>query len=286
MAERGVPLTLHPIVRLTYPTWDALAAVPEAVTFRLPAHLAGTFGTETISAPGFAKRWHSVLADCRQTLRESREIRGTRALLCYLESKRGSGWCDKQAEYESALKTLKEMADHSDTLRGRIEEHTQELDVWRKERADLERRMGEDFRHSLQPLLAKRGAAVDPREAAHFQAEIGRQMAVRARAFEEPIEVARERIAATRSLIASFRRQRRLLERSPEAVEARARLRGITLSAESARLDLVHDAYLTMESLEHTQFRPTAWWLPLVDGSGAWFEAMVVGTEARLEELV
>jgi len=42
---------------------------------------------------------------------------------------------------------------------------------------------------------------------------------------------------------------------------------------------------LTLESLEHTHLRPTAWWLPLVDGSGARFEAMVAGTEARLEEL-
>ena len=52
-----------------------------------------------------------------------------------------------------------------------------------------------------------------------------------------------------------------------------------------ARLDLVRDAYLTTESLEHTQLRPTSWWLPLVDPTGAWFEAMAAGTQARLEAL-
>ena len=52
-----------------------------------------------------------------------------------------------------------------------------------------------------------------------------------------------------------------------------------------ARLDLVRNAYLTIEGLEHTQLRPTAWWLPLVDPSGAWFDAVVAGTQARLEPL-
>ncbi len=61
LAASGHPLTLHPIVRLTYPTWDALAAVPAATTFRLPPHLAATFGVETISARDFAARWREVV---------------------------------------------------------------------------------------------------------------------------------------------------------------------------------------------------------------------------------
>ena len=274
MAERGVSLTLYPLVRLTYPTWDALAAVPAETAFRLPAHLAAAFGLDTISAREFAARWREVVSASSKTLRESRAIPSLRALLKSLEGRNGQCWCDRLDEYEQALDTLREVASHSETLRGRMEEHRLELSVWQKEREDLERRKGEDWRRTLQPLQQKRDAA-----------QIGRQTAIRAHAFDEPINIARERIAATRHLITEFRRQRRLLERGPEAAQARAKIAEITRDAQMARLDLVRNAYLTVESLEHTQLRPTAWWLPLVDPTGAWFEAIAAGTQARLEEL-
>lgn len=285
LAKHSFPLTLHPIVRLTYPTWDALASVSPETTFRLPAHLAATFGVESLSVPEFAARWRDVSAASRHLLRESQALGSPRALMAYLEGKNGQCWCERLDEYEQALHALKEMASHSETLRGRVEEHELELSVWQKERQELERRKGEDWRHNIQPLRQKRDAAGDTHEAARWQAQIDRQTAIRATAFDDPIGVARERIAATRHLLAEFRRQRRLLERGPDAARLRARLMEITREAQMARLDLVHDAYLTVESLEHTQLRPTAWWLPLVDPSGAWFEAMAAGTQARLEEL-
>ncbi len=195
-------------------------------------------------------------------------------------------WCDRLDEYEQALQTLREIASHSETLRGRMDEHQEELVVWQKEREELERRKGEDWRHNLQPLIVKRDAASDSGEAARHQAQIGRQTAIRATAFDVPIEIARERIAATRHLLAEFRRQRKLLERGPEASAARARIAEITHGAEMARLEIVRNAYLTIESLEHTNLRPTAWWLPFVDPTGAWFDAITTGTKARLEETV
>ena len=111
-------------------------------------------------------------------------------------------------------------------------------------------------------------------------------MAIRATAFDVPLAEARERIAATRLLIEEFRRQRRRLERSPEARQARARIEAIRREAQMARLHLVRDAYLTIEGLEHTNHRPTAWWLPLVTPGGEWLSAMAAGTQARLEPLV
>ena len=51
------------------------------------------------------------------------------------------------------------------------------------------------------------------------------------------------------------------------------------------QLETVLAAFLTAEGLEHTQLRPSAWWLPLVDPSGAWLDAMASGTKARLEPL-
>ena len=110
-------------------------------------------------------------------------------------------------------------------------------------------------------------------------------MAIRATAFDEPMAEARERIAATRLLLTEFRRQRRRLERSLEAGQARARIEEIAREAHLARLHLVRDAYLTAEGLEHTNYRPTAWWLPLVTPGGEWLSAMAAGTQARLEPL-
>ena len=285
LAKHGVTQSLHPVVRLSYPTWDALAAAPDGVTFRLPPHFAATFGTETIRTREFASRWREVIASCRETLKNSRSLSSPRQLLSFLEGKDNQCWCDKREEYDQALNTLKEIAGQSETLRGRIEEHEQEMTVWRKERQELERRKGEDWRTHLQPLRQKLRDTENTRDAAHYQKEIDRQIAIRATAFDIPIEIARERIAATHFLLTEFRRQRRLLECGPEAASARAKLTEIVREAQMARLDLVRNAYLTTESLEHTQFRPTAWWLPLVDSTGAWFEAMVAGTQARLESL-
>ncbi len=265
-AAHGLPLSLHPIVRLNYPTWDALASVPETTVFRLPPHLAATFGTETISAPEFAARWQGVSEKCRRILQKSRTLSSPRSLMAYLEEHDDRCWCELRPEYDKQLDMLKAMAAQSGILRGRVEEHQEEVRAWQRERQDLERRKGEDFRQAARPLT-------------------DREIAVRIHAFDEPIETLRERIAATRTLLAEFRRERRRLERSPAAVAARSRMTEIVRDAQMARLELVRNAFLTLEGLEHTQLRPSAWWLPLVDRSGAWLDAMASGTKARLEPL-
>jgi len=276
LAAHGLPQTLYPIVRLTYPTWDALASVPETTVFRLPPHLAATFGTETISAPAFASRWHEVAEKCRRILRESHALSSPRSLMTYLEEHDARCWCELRSEYDKQLDTLKQIAEQSEILRGRVDEHRGELQNWQRERQDLERRKGEDWRRSVQPLLAGLPGT---------QTQIDRQEAIRAHAFDEPIADIRDRVTATRTLLSEFRRQRRRLERSPEAVAARTRITEIVRDAQMARLEMVRNAFLTLEGLEHTQLRPSAWWLPLVDPTGAWLDAMAAGTRARLEPL-
>ena len=285
MAKHGVALALNPIVRLSYPTWDALAAALPETRLRLPSHLAATFGAETISAQDFSRDWREIVAASRLLLKQSRELPSLRALLGYLEGRDALCWCDRLTEYEAALKVLSMNARHSETLRGRVEEHQEEMLVWRKERAELERRKGEDWRHTLMPLIALRDAAHTSGEVLAYQKQIEREISMRTAMFDVPIETCRERITATRFLIGEFQRHRRELERSPEAVQARAQITEFTREAQMARLELVRSAFLTIESLEHTQLRPTSWWLPLVDSTGAWFEAMAAGTKARLEEL-
>ena len=154
--------------------------------------------------------------------------------------------------------------------------------MWQKERIETERRMGEDWRANVLPLV-QQAAAVEGAAAVDIDAKIQRQMAIRSTAFEEPLAVLRERIASTKTMIASFRRERRRLERNTEALQARAIIARITREAQAARLMLVRNAYLAVDGLTHTNLRPTAWWFPLVDSDGAWFDAMVAGTTAEFE---
>ena len=286
LARHGLAQVLNPIVRLTYPTWDALASAPAEAAFRLPPHFAATFEAETISARDFAARWRGVIASCRQVLRESRDLSSPRRLLTFLEGKHDLCWCERREEYDRALETLKEIAAHSDTLRGRIEEHRREMAVWQRERLELERRKGEDWRHNIQPLLRKLDGGADAR-GSRIVAERtepadgdSRHALLTGRLIwhgsgSPPRGSCWPNSAASAGSWSAGRKQ----------VQARARLTEIVREAQMARLDLVRNAYLTIESLEHTQLRPTAWWLPLVDPTGAWFEAMAAGTEARLEAL-
>ncbi len=276
LAAFGLPQSLYPIVRLTYPTWDALASVPETTVFRLPPHLAAMFGAETISAPEFASRWQEAAEKCRRILKESSALSSPRRLMTYLEEHDDRCWCELRSEYDKQLDTLKQIAAQSEILRGRVDEHQEELQNWQRERQDLERRKGEDWRRSVQPLLAGLPGTL---------AQMDRQEAIRAHAFDEPIADLRDRIAATRTLLSEFRRQRRRLERNPEAIAARTRITEIVRDAQMARLEMVRNAFLTLKGLEHTQLRPSAWWLPLVDSTGAWLDAMAAGTRARLEPL-
>lgn len=277
---------LYPLVRLRYPTWDALSALPAETTFRLPPHLASAFGTETITAPDFARRWHGVLDEQRQVLSTVRDLRKTRTLMQFLETRDRECWCERQAEYEAALGVLKGIAAKSDTLAARVDEHEQELEMWKRERQALEQRKGEDWRGSVQPLREKLYQAHQRRDNAEgVQRAIDRQLALRATAFDDPLAQCRERINATGFLLGEFRRQRRLLERGRDAREAREVLNTLTTQAQMARMALVRDAHLTVDGLEHTDLRPTAWWLPLVDPTGRWFDAIVQGTQARLEFL-
>ncbi|MEO7714629.1 MAG: hypothetical protein ABIY70_00385 [Capsulimonas sp.] len=284
LAKAGVLQALYPIVRLEYGTWDALTDISSPARLRLPVHLAAAYGAETVSAAEFGARWRDVVMTQKENLREIKSLTKMRDLLTYLEAKEPGAWSAHRAAYEQSLAALAQNAAHSEVLRRRVEEHRSEMVSWKEERTRLEARMGDDWRKNSFPIVQRlRYETLSDTERAQLETKLSREAATRARAFEEPIAVGQERIHATLRLIASFRKQRRLLERSPEALAARATLERIAVEAQRARMRLVHNAFFTVESLEHTNLRPTAWWFPLVDPSGEWFEGMASRIEARFE---
>ena len=288
LLKAGVSLDLYPIVRLHYHTWDALQSVTET-QFQLPPHLAGVFGRETLAASEFGQHWHEVIKAQKQLLAENRALRSPRSVMQFLEGRVPECWCERQDEYDKAVLTLRSLAEKSLTLRGRIDEHWEELRTYQSERLELERRKGEDWRQHLNPLrdqLRQAHLQGRPHDAETLQRAFDRQVAIRANAFDEPIAICRERVRASQFLIREFRKQRRLLERGPEAQAARGIMAEILQEAEQARLEVVRDAFLAIEGLEHTNVRPTAWWLPIVSPDGAWFEAITNSAEARLESLL
>ena len=282
--EAGIPVKTYPIVRLSYNTWDALAVAPETTKLQLPEHLASTFGAPTIAARDFSARWRAVCGEQRAFMASSPGIASVRELIAFLESREPGKWSDRRGVYEAALDQLATTAMKSEIMADRIAEHRNEIAVWTQERHELERRSGEDWRNNVLPLV-RQLAAVEPgsAQARALEDQIERQQAIRATAFEVPVAEARDRIVATRTMLAEFRRQRRILERSREQRMARETIRQITRETQMARAILVRNAFQTVEGLEHTHLRPTAWWLPLVDHSGAWFNAMVDGTKAHFE---
>ena len=339
LLKAGITLDLYPVVRVTYPTWDALASIPASTTFTLPDHLSTALGSRQVSAPDFAAGWRDAVRNQSKILGDSHSLNKLRDLLTYLdahdpkrqavadfermiggpliapgelapqppimgeseatpnptlkggESENDSGssnrspcWCDLLLDYERALAFLRDNAEKSMTLKSRIEEHHEEHRIWIKQRIELERRMGDDWRANVLPL-AQALSTAEGQTGADIDAKIQRQMALRSTAFEEPIAVLKERMTSTKILIASFRKERRRLERSPEALAARAVVARIAREAQAARLMLVRNAYLAVDGLTHTHLRPTSWWFPLVDSTGAWFDAMVEGTRAEFEFL-
>ncbi|OYT74325.1 MAG: hypothetical protein CFK49_08925, partial [Armatimonadetes bacterium JP3_11] len=107
LQEAGVPFRVNPILRLSYPTWDALAQAP-CVALRLPEHLACAFGEPTVCSDAFAKRWRHVATEQLELLARLAQIRSPRALMQLLAEREGDAWRTRLQEYETLHTRLAE----------------------------------------------------------------------------------------------------------------------------------------------------------------------------------
>ena len=253
---------LRPILRITYHTWDSLSAVSR-VSLTLPPHLAQALGRGTVEADDFAACWQRGREWEQRRLKELASLRSPKSLLAYLERT-----CLLMAtnEYATAQRTLKKLWEQAHIIRDQEHVLTAEVRALRAASNALEQAKGDDFRH--------RGSVLD------YAAILERKVL-----FDGPLATNRRRVRQRVLEIKQLKRERRVIERSPKAIEARATLHRIEADAEIAKARLAKNALQTVHGLPHTDYRPSAWWFPQVDPSGAWFSRVADTAQLRLEEL-
>ena len=306
----GMELALHPMLRLRYSTWDSLSAA--GANFTLPPHLADAFETPQISAAQLAHQWQNVCDAQDDILQQLASRRAPRDLLAWLAVK-DHDWDQKLSEYDARRQQM-------NTLRGCIEEHKKNAGDARaqaqqasRQSVELETAQGKHWRAELLPIKRQ---IEDIREAAFHrqQQQATQKLSKTERAAEQELRAREEaQIAALKSTFAEHQIHRQelsdqidalratarthrtaasasiakqaALEKSPEMQHLRQTLRALEDEAETERLRRVQNAILTSEGLRYTNYRPTAWWLPLVSPDHKWFEELVSSAQARVEEL-
>ncbi len=98
----------------------------------------------------------------------------------------------------------------------------------------------------------------------------------------------RARHAERRKIARELRRCRARLRaagRESRIESIRSARNAMAADANLERMRLVRDAILTARGLTHTNHRPTAWWIPMLDPSGDWFRRIARSVEAYIEPL-
>ncbi len=272
LRDFGFPVNAAPILRLVYPTWDALAGAP--VQFHLPNHLAAAFGRREVSGDTFAAEWRSVCAQQQQTLDHVAHWASTREALDALKTQSVT-WVNLHDEYHQLHARLDALRRHGAEIGRQMKALYEQIDALRTQEQQTERDKGAHWRDVLQPL--RHADAPDP--AALKAAEAERA------SFEHQLTVLRQQLTQAKEQAARLKPLRLEAERGPENQAIRDRMAAIEAEVERHRALLVRQAITTIEGLRHTGHRPTAWWFPLVDPSGQWFRNVVDHSRFYTQEM-
>lgn len=311
----GIMLPLHPLLRLRYATWSSLADV--TTTFKLPPHLATAFGAGELSAGEFTTRWEEACNEQDKIRDNFKTCQSPRDLLALLAQQEAGRWSQQLNAYTAARDTLFALRERTQVLEQEATELQQRARTAMEDAQRLEREKGEMFRATVLPLLRR---ISDIKEAAYqsllaagpdgkslkltkeektaesqrraeeekqlltLRAEMEPHEAQR-QSYDRRIETLRQEARSLRQVARQKTRERINLERSNEAALARQAIVEIEYQAELERLRRVRDSLTVSRGLRYTNFRPTAWWIPLVSPDGTWFQNLVHTTAARLEEL-
>lgn len=252
-------LRTYPILRLRHHAYDAL--VGAKVIFRLPEHLAAAFGAQQVTAEEFGHRWKSVAHEQERLLKRLAQARSAAELLAVIAEQSGAKWGQVADDLASARQTLRTAGEQIEQIRQKLLAIRCAERRARRRRAELEARSGQLRRQELQ------SGDSEPRQA-----------------LRRLISAITEDIRCRESRRAELRQEIADLANSPAVQSARKRIKEITEAAERERLALARRALL-VRHMEVGDRRPTSWWFPVVDPSGAWFEEAVRRAEVYLEDL-
>ncbi|HEY3267693.1 MAG TPA: hypothetical protein VGM37_12255 [Armatimonadota bacterium] len=282
----GIGLNLYPIMRLGVRPLDTIGAAGGEIA--LPPHMASVFGTERLPAPELAATWRAAASRAEDTLRAIQSITRPADWLVHLASEPNAEarWKTSAAEHRDLRA---ERFAHGEAVR-RVnalgEALIRRLRVLRAEANALEMEKGRHFRACVWPVQdtlseARRSGA----DTAGLEEGLGAEMERRQR-FVTEIADRRSAIARVESERAALAAERRALTDDPAVGAREARLRVLEGEAEREKARRIRDAWMTAEALRHTQPRPTAWWFPAVDASGAWFSALTETAALRWQSLM
>ncbi len=264
LAASGIGLDVRPILRMQYETWDALNVGNS--TIRLPAHLASIFGRATITTPEFASAWRSVVEEQKLLLNKSASLRKPRELMQYLSARFPSdNWDERLKQYNKAKRATLDLHSAVSEICDRIRSCHAQIEALRADRRETQSQMGDHFRATSIWTDSERA---------------------RRSKFSSELSDLDKAIRHQRSSIVALKAQTRDIEHGAVAKAALADLDTIERESEAARLNLVRNALLTVAGLPHTNHRPSAWWLPMVDSTGDWFRTIASTTRFYIEPLI
>lgn len=116
LAQAGIALPLHPLIRVQYPTWDSLRSV-KCIPLRLPNHLADAFGQQEICSHEFARCWRQVVQEQQALLNTLASLKRPRDLMRFLADHEGAHWASILQEYEAVQAQLKAIGAQAEQLR-------------------------------------------------------------------------------------------------------------------------------------------------------------------------
>ncbi|MDX2065770.1 MAG: hypothetical protein SFX74_08530 [Fimbriimonadaceae bacterium] len=266
LRRQGFDVVAHPILRVRYSLWDSLEDVCRWV--RLPEPLRRPYGTEELCTPSLANRWREVAAEQERLLTSLAAMRRPLDLIEFFDLHLGGAWRAQAKEYRrlrESLESLQRQLAQLDARRHALYDARRTL---RQSRVQAERALGEHWR------------------ATHFERiPSDAEQAERAGLLRARDEVLRA-IEANRTAFATLRRERAELVQHPEVRQVHARRHQVELEAELTRVRLVREAIIASRGMRNANFRPGAWWLPLLSPDGAWFRATQQRAEAYLEPLL
>ena len=262
----GLPLSeQYPIIRIGLDAWSALGAAPP-VTFKLPAPLAQALGRPSVDSDDLALCWNKAISWEMSRIAELKSIKAPRSLANHLAGTEGQPWC---THYKRLTEIDEALTSHAAALqpeRDAIREMRAKLHTLREMRTRLEIEKGADFR--------LRGGQLD----VSAQAE-------RASTFDTPLAMLDSQIHALRIARRAARRALRSAENTADVKALRTERDHVIGLFETRRAELTANALRVIHGIPHAGTRPSSWWFPLVDPSGAWYRKMISDATLRLEAL-